>query len=32
VFAGILIIGLAGLGIDRLLVWVERRVVHWAGR
>ena len=32
VFAGILMIGLAGLGIDRLLVWVERRVVHWAGR
>lgn len=32
VFAGILIIGLAGLAIDRLLVWVERRVVHWAGR
>ena len=32
VFAGILIIGLAGLAIDRLLVWIERRVVHWAGR
>ena len=32
VFAGILIIGLAGLAIDRLLLWTERRVVHWAGR
>ncbi len=32
VFAGIVMIGLAGLGIDRLLVWIERRVVHWAGR
>ena len=32
VFTGILIIGLAGLAIDRLLVWLERRVVHWAGR
>ncbi len=32
VFAGILIIGLAGLAIDRLLLLVERRVVHWAGR
>jgi taurine transport system permease protein len=32
VFAGILIIGLAGILIDRGLVLVERRVVHWAGR
>ena len=32
VFAGILIIGLAGLAIDRILLLVERRVVHWAGR
>ncbi len=32
VFAGILMIGLAGLAIDRLLLWLERRMVHWAGR
>ncbi len=32
VFSGILIIGLAGLAIDRLLLLTERRVVHWAGR
>ncbi len=32
VFAGIAIIGLAGLAIDRLLVLLERRAVHWAGR
>ena len=32
VFAGILMIGLAGVVIDRLLVLIERRVVHWAGR
>ncbi len=32
VFAGILMIGLAGVAIDRLLVLLERRVVHWAGR
>ncbi|HEY0525946.1 MAG TPA: ABC transporter permease subunit, partial [Stellaceae bacterium] len=32
VLAGILIIGLAGLGLDRLLRLIERRVVHWAGR
>jgi taurine transport system permease protein len=32
VFAGILMIGLAGIGIDRLLVLLERRAVHWAGR
>ena len=32
VFAGILIIGITGILIDRSLVLVERRVVHWAGR
>ncbi len=32
VFVGILMIGLAGVVIDRLLVLVDRRVVHWAGR
>lgn len=32
VFAGILIIGLAGVALDRALVFLERRVVHWAGR
>ncbi len=32
VFAGILLIGLAGLAIDRVLLLIERRVVHWAGR
>ncbi len=32
VFAGIGIIGLAGIGLDRLLVLLERRAVHWAGR
>ena len=32
VFAGIAMIGLAGIAIDRILVWIERRVVHWAGR
>ena len=32
VFAGIFLIGLAGLGIDRALVLIERRAVHWAGR
>lgn len=32
VFVGILMIGLAGVVIDRLLVAIERRVVHWAGR
>jgi taurine transport system permease protein len=31
-FVGILAIGLAGVAIDRLLLLVERRVVHWAGR
>jgi taurine transport system permease protein len=32
VFAGILVIGLTGVALDRLLVWTERRVVHWNGR
>lgn len=32
VFVGILMIGIAGVVIDRLLVLLERRVVHWAGR
>ena len=32
VFVGIGMIGLAGIGIDRLLLLVERRAVHWAGR
>jgi taurine transport system permease protein len=32
VFVGIFIIGITGVVIDRLLVLVERRVVHWAGR
>ena len=32
VFAGIAMIGLAGLTIERLLVLLERRAVHWAGR
>jgi taurine transport system permease protein len=32
VFVGILIIGLMGLGLDRLLLFIERRVVHWAGK
>ena len=32
VFAGIAAIGLTGVAIDRILVWTERRVVHWAGR
>ncbi len=32
VFAGIFMIGLAGVAIDRLLLLLERRVVHWAGR
>ena len=32
VLAGILIIGLAGLALDRLLRLIERRIVHWAGR
>ena len=32
VFAGIGMIGLAGIGIDRCLVLAERRAVHWATR
>jgi taurine transport system permease protein len=32
VFVGVLIIGVMGIGLDRTLVLVERRVVHWAGR
>jgi taurine transport system permease protein len=32
VFVGILIIGFMGIGLDRALVLIERRVVHWAGR
>lgn len=32
VFAGILMIGLAGVAIDRLLLLLERRAVHWAGK
>lgn len=32
VFAGILMIGLAGIAIDKCLVLLERRAVHWAGR
>ena len=31
-FVGILVIGLTGILIDRLLLLLERRVVHWAGR
>ena len=31
-FVGILVIGLTGILIDRMLVLLERRVVHWAGR
>jgi taurine transport system permease protein len=32
VFVGIGIIGLTGLGLDRLLLTLELRVVHWAGK
>jgi taurine transport system permease protein len=32
VFVGILIIGLMGVVLDRLLVAIEARVVHWAGK
>ncbi|HUC18039.1 MAG TPA: ABC transporter permease [Acetobacteraceae bacterium] len=32
VFVGVLLIGLMGLGIDRALSALERRIVHWAGR
>ncbi|WP_431270294.1 ABC transporter permease [Dankookia sp. P2] len=31
-FVGILVIGLTGILIDRFLLLLERRVVHWAGR
>jgi taurine transport system permease protein len=32
VFVGILIIGFMGIALDRLLLAVETRLVHWAGR
>jgi taurine transport system permease protein len=32
VFVGIILIGLMGLALDRLLLAGERRVVHWAGK
>ncbi len=32
VFVGIILIGMMGLGLDRLLLLAERRVVHWAGK
>jgi len=32
VFVGIVIIGLLGILLDRSLVGIERRVVHWAGK
>jgi taurine transport system permease protein len=32
VFAGIIAIGIAGLLLDRLLLLVEHRIVHWAGK
>ncbi|MEJ0018436.1 MAG: ABC transporter permease [Acetobacteraceae bacterium] len=32
VFVGILIIGVMGVALDRLLLAVEARIVHWAGR
>ncbi|HTW29829.1 MAG TPA: ABC transporter permease [Acetobacteraceae bacterium] len=32
VFVGIIIIGLMGLALNALLVTLERRLVHWAGR
>ncbi|MBV9784954.1 MAG: ABC transporter permease subunit, partial [Acidisphaera sp.] len=32
VFVGIFLIGLMGIALDRLLVAIEARVVHWAGR
>lgn len=32
VFVGIILIGLMGLALDRLLLTAERRVVHWAGK
>ena len=32
VFVGIGIIGLLGLGLDRLVLALELRIVHWAGK
>lgn len=32
VFVGILIIGVMGVVLDRVLVMIEHRVVHWAGK
>jgi taurine transport system permease protein len=32
VFAGIIAIGIAGLLLDRLLLMIEHRIVHWAGK
>ncbi len=32
VFVGILVIGIMGLSLDRLLLAIEHRIVHWAGR
>jgi taurine transport system permease protein len=32
VFVGIFIIGLMGIALDRLLLSIERRAVHWAGK
>jgi ABC-type nitrate/sulfonate/bicarbonate transport system permease component len=32
VFVGVLIIGLMGVMLDRLLVFFEHRFVHWTGR
>jgi taurine transport system permease protein len=32
VFVGIVLIGLLGLGLDRLLVAVQLRIVHWSGK
>jgi taurine transport system permease protein len=32
VFVGILTIGIMGLMLDRLLLVIERRIVHWAGK
>lgn len=32
VFVGVIIIGLLGVALDRMLVIVETRIVHWAGQ
>jgi taurine transport system permease protein len=32
VFVGILLIGLVGIALDRTLLLLERRVVHWGGK